>query len=118
MKSCSEFSGIFLHREPVDMRKGINGLCEVVAGCDMGDLQGRNLFVFVGRRRDLMKVLYFDDSGFAVWMKRLEKDRFPWPRKLSEEVVSLSSQQLEWLLQGVDVWRLKSFKKVTFDEVA
>ncbi len=118
MKSCREFSGIFLHREPVDMRKGINGLCEVVSWAQMGDLQGKNLFIFVGRRRDLMKVLYFDESGFAIWMKRLEKDRFPWPKKLTDDVVSLSSQQLEWLLDGVDVWRLKSFEKVKFDRVA
>lgn len=107
-----------MHREPVDMRKGINGLCDVVAGSGMGELQGRNLFVFVGRRRDLMKILYFDESGFAIWMKRLERDRFPWPKKLPDQVVALSSQQLEWLLQGVDVWRLKSFEKVRFEKIS
>lgn len=118
MKSCKEFSGVYLHREPVDMRNGINGLCGVVSASGMGELQGKNVFVFVGRRRDLMKVLYFDESGFAIWMKRLEKDIFPWPKKHTEDIVTLTPQQLEWLLQGVDVWRLRSFKKVSFDKIA
>jgi transposase len=100
------------------MRKGINGLCDVVAGSAMGELQGNNLFIFTGRRRSLMKILYFDETGFAVWMKRLERDTFPWPRKLPQNVVTLTSQQLEWLLQGIDVWRLKSFKKVEFEKIA
>jgi len=116
MKSCRDFQGIYFHREPVDMRKGINGLCDVVSSSEMGPLQGKNLFVFVGGRRDLMKILYFDESGFAIWMKRLERDRFPWPKKLTEQVVTLTSQQLEWLLQGVDIWRLKSFKQITFEK--
>ena len=118
MKSYRDFQGVYLHREPVDMRKGINGLSEVVASSLMGELCGKNLFIFTGRRRDLLKILYFDETGFAVWMKRLEKDRFPWPKKLTETVVSLSTKQLEWLLQGVDVWRLKSFEKVTFEKIA
>jgi transposase len=118
MKACKDFDAVYLHREPVDMRKGINGLCDVVASCAMGELQGKNLFVFTGRRRGLMKILYFDETGFAVWMKRLEKDNFPWPKKLTEDVIGLTPQQLEWLLQGYDVWRLKSFKKVSFEKVA
>ena len=118
MKGCKEFTGVYLHRDPVDMRKGINGLCDVVAGHMMGELQGKNLFVFVGRRRDLMKILYFDETGFAVWMKRLEKERFPWPKKLPDEVVTVTPEQLGWLLQGYDVWRLRAFEKVTFDKVA
>ena len=118
VRSYRDFEGVYLHREAVDMRKGINGLSEVVASSAMGELQGRNLFIFTGRRRDLLKILYFDETGFAVWMKRLEKDRFPWPKKLTDSVVSLSVKQVEWLLQGVDVWRLKSFEKVTFDKIA
>ena len=118
MRACQEFSGVYLHREPVDMRKGINGLCDVVASAAMGELQGKNLFVFTGRRRDLMKILYFDETGYAVWMKRLERDRFPWPRKFPYDVVTITAEQLDWLLQGYDVWRLKAFEKVSFARVA
>ncbi len=61
------------------------------------------LFVFCGRRRDLIKVLYFDSSGFCLWLKRLEKDKFPWPKKLDSEVVSLTPSQFAWLLEGYDI---------------
>ena len=81
MKGLSEFSGVYLHKEPVDMRKSINGLCEIVEFEKMGDLMGPNLFVFMGRRRHLIKVLYFDRSGFCLWTKRLEQERFSWPKK-------------------------------------
>jgi transposase len=117
MKRPSEFKGVFIHKGPVDMRKGINGLSEVVASASMGEIMGPYLFVFAGRRRDLVKVLYFDRSGFALWMKRLEREKFPWPRKMPESVVKLTSQQFEWLLDGYDVWKMKPFSEFTFDRV-
>ena len=118
MKSIHEFSGIYIHRDPVDMRKAINGLSEIVEMSGMGDLMGANLFVFSGRRRDVLKVLYFDKSGFALWIKRLEKDRFYWPRKHADNVVRLTSSQLEWLLDGYDVWKMKPFEKLYFSRVS
>jgi len=118
MRSPSQFQGVFLHREPVDMRKAINGLGQIVQGADMGDLMGPNLFVFCNRRRDLLKVLYFDRSGFALWMKRLEKDKFAWPRKLSEKTVSLSPETFSWLLDGYDVWKMKPFEELRFSQVS
>jgi len=115
MRSIHDFQGVYLHREPVDMRKSINGLSAIVELEAMGELQGRNLFIFTGRRRDVLKMLYFDRTGFALWTKRLEKDRFPWPRKLLDEVVTLSAPQLEWLLDGVDVWQVRSFENFQFE---
>ena len=55
MKSPSSFVNVFIHREPVDMRRGINGLCDLVELKKMGDLGGKNLFVFSGRRRNSIK---------------------------------------------------------------
>jgi len=117
MKSANEFKGVFIHRNPVDMRKSINGLSEIVEMAQMGELMGPYLFVFCGRRRDLIKVLYFDSSGFCLWMKRLEKDKFPWPKKLDCEVVSLTPSQFAWLLEGYDIWKVKPFEKFQFDQV-
>jgi transposase len=117
MKAVSEFKGVFIHRDPVDMRKGINGLSEVVALAQMGELMGPHLFVFSGRRKDLLKILYFDRSGFALWQKRLEKDKFIWPKKLPDEVVHITPDQLAWLLEGYDVWKMKPFKELHFDRV-
>lgn len=118
MKSPSSFTGVFIHKDPVDMRRGINGLSEIVEAAKMGDLAGRNLFVFSGKRRDSIKVLYFDRTGFCVWQKRLEGDRFPWPKKLTEEVVSLSPQEFTWLLEGFDIWKMKPFADKKFERVS
>lgn len=118
MRTAREFEGVYFHREPVDMRKSISGLSVIVELARMGELMGSNLFVFANRRRDLMKVLYFDRSGFALWMKRLEKEKFPWPKKHETEVVSLSPEQFAWLLDGYDVWKMKPFEKLHFHRVS
>lgn len=118
MKSVQEFKGVFLHKEPVDMRKAINGLSQIVESAAMGDLMAPYLFVFCNRPRNLMKVLYFDRSGFAMWVKRLEKEKFPWPKRLEDKVVALTPDQFSWLLDGYDVWKMKPFEKLYFRKVS
>lgn len=115
MKAPSDFENIFIHRENVDMRRGINGLSEIVQSAEMGELSGKNLFVFCGRRKNSMKVLYFDRSGFCLWQKRLDRERFPWPKKLADEVVRLTPEQFSWLLEGFDVWKIKPFEEIKFE---
>jgi transposase len=117
MRSIAEFQGVYIHRDPVDMRKAINGLSEIVESEGMGELMGSNLFVFCGRRRRVIKLLYFDKSGFALWQKRLEKDCFPWPKRNQDEVVKLTSAQLQWLLDGYDVWKMKPFEELNFSRI-
>jgi len=118
MKSPSEFKGVFIHKDPVDMRKAINGLSALVESAGMGELMGPYLFVFSGKRRNSIKVLYFDKSGFVLWQKRLERDKFAWPRKSTEEVVHISTEQFEWLLDGYDVWKMKPFAELHFEKVS
>ncbi len=119
MKAATSFESVFIHRAPVDMRRGINGLCDIVVSARMGDLSvGKNLFVFTGKRRHSIKILYFDKSGFCLWQKRLEVDKFPWPRKMTEDVVHLTPEQLSWLLDGYDVWKMKPFSSVNFERVS
>jgi len=117
MKSPADFKGVFIHREPVDMRKAINGLSAIVQEAGMGELMGPYLFVFCGKRRDVMKVIYFDHSGFAMWQKRLEREKFPWPKKSSDQVVHISTEQFAWLLDGYDVWKMKPFTELNFERV-
>lgn len=118
MKRASDFKGVFIHREPVDMRKSINGLSSLVEEAKMGDLMGPYVFVFAGKRRDSIKVLYFDKSGFAMWQKRLERAKFPWPKKHSDLVVRLTPEQFAWLLEGYDVWKMKPFDELHFERVS
>jgi len=117
VKDVKTFEGVFIHKDPVDMRKGINGLSEVVQLAEMGELTGPYLFVFAGRRRDLIKILYFDRTGFAMWQKRLEKARFPWPKKETGEVIQVSPEQMAWLLDGYDIWKMRPFEALNFEKV-
>ena len=118
MRAISEFEGVFLHRDPVDGRKAINGLSEIVEEAKMGLLSGPNLFVFCNKRRGTLKVLYFDKSGFALWQKRLEQAKFPWPKKHDLGVLKITPAQMQWLLDGYDVWKMKPFDEFHFSRVS
>jgi transposase len=85
----------------VDMRKNIDGLSMLVAREFNLDPFGGQLFVFGNRRRNMMKVLYWDRNGFCLWQKRLERDRFRWPES-GTEILELEPRQLQWLLDGLD----------------
>jgi len=75
------------------------------------------VFVFSNRRRDKLKVLYWDRSGFALWYKRLEKEKFKWPRRSPDAVISLSEQQLHWLLDGYDIARMQAHDSLHYSSV-
>lgn len=115
MRGVMDFDEVYLYRDPVDMRKGINGLMGVVESEGLGPMTTGKLFVFCGRRRDLIKILYFDSSGYALWMKRLEEDKFKWPRKVPVDVVIMTTEQLQWLLSGFDFTQMKPFKEVDYE---
>lgn len=117
VKRPEDFSGVYIHRDRVDMRKSINGLSEIVVEAGMGEIRGPYLFVFAGRRKSVIKVLYWDKTGFALWQKRLEEARFPWPKKSFDEVVKLTPEEFSWLLDGVDVWKVKRFREVSFEHL-
>ncbi len=118
MKRPEDFKSVFIHKGAVDMRKGINGLSEIVQYANMGSLMEPHLFVFMGRRRNVIKVLYFDKSGFCLWQKRLERDKFPWPKKHTDEVVQITPEQFSWLLEGYDVWKMRPFESLFFERVS
>lgn len=89
--------------KPVDFRKGINGLSVLVEAELALNPFSERLFVFVNRSRDKVKVLYWEGAGFCLWMKRLEKARFKWPVFLGGELATVTGQQLNWLLDGIDL---------------
>jgi transposase len=105
MRSLEDFPHVYLHRDPVDMRKSINGLSSIVME-EMGlDFERDRLFVFIGRCGRKLKLVYWDLSGFALWYKRLEKERFRWPKALENATVMASSDQLRGLLAGFDMFQ-------------
>ena len=96
------------------MRKGIFGLCDLVAQHQASELMGKNLFVFCGKGRRRIKVLYFDASGFALWQKVLQEERFFWPKKNGDNIVTLTPKKLEWLLEGIDIKKMKPFAALSY----
>ena len=92
---------VYLHREPVDGRKNINGLALLVEQVLGLDPFAPALFVFSNRRRDRIKILLCERTGFWLMIKRLEADRFKWPKDC--EVITLNVEQLHWLLAGIDL---------------
>ena len=87
-----------------DMRKGFDGLAAIAQSALALNPFGGHVFVFRGRRGDILKVLWFDGQGMLLLSKRLERGRFVWPQATSGGVV-LSAAQLSMLLEGID-WRM------------
>jgi transposase len=94
---------VYLAMGPTDMRKGFDGLSMLAQDTLKQDPFSGHLFVFRGKRGDLVKVLYWDGQGFCLFAKRLEKGRFVWPIT-KEGSVTLTPAQLSMLLEGID-WR-------------
>ena len=109
MLSLSPAVRIYLASEPVDMRKGFDGLTAIVENTLEEDVYSGNLFVFVSKRGDRVKVIYWDRGGFILFYKRLERGKFKLP-KVGEACVSLEleSAQLAMLLEGIDYSRVRT----------
>ena len=105
---------VYLHRAPVDMRKQIDGLVTLANDVLHQDPTSGALFAFINAKRNKLKLLMWERNGFIIWYKRLEKDKFHWPRRMEEAVVTLTGEQLNWLLDGYDVWRMKPHEALHF----
>jgi len=109
---------IFIGRDPVDMRKGFDGLSGVVIEVVDEDPQSGHLFVFFNKRRNLMKAIVWDGSGYWVLYKRLEQGRFQVFDRVSEAegAYELSSTDLALLLDGIDLRGAR--RRLSHDDIA
>lgn len=98
-----------------DMRKQINGLSILVEDDLKQDPFSGSLFLFCNKQKRLLKILYWDRNGFCLWLKRLEKDRFPWPSD-EEEAKLISLDQFKMILNGIDFW--KAHKRLVYTSVS
>lgn len=103
MISLPSGTNIWIAAGVTDMRRGFTGLSAVVQTVLQQNPFGGHVFVFRGRRGDLIKLLWWDGDGLCLFAKRLERGRFLWPQA-EEGSVSLSRAQLSMLLEGID-WR-------------
>lgn len=101
---------IWLCTKPVDMRKSYDGLSALVASHLHENPLSGQLFVFINKRKTHMKILYFDNSGYCIWCKRLEQGQFNF-RSTSEGKSCLNWTQLKLLLDGIKVDKMRQFKR-------
>ena len=107
----------YLYMEPVDMRKSIDGLAALVeTELELSPMLPA-LFVFCNRGRDKIKLLYWERNGFVLWYKRLEKQRFRWPRASATPCDIRDGRELNFLLDGLDIWHNKPHETLHFHSV-
>jgi len=106
---------VYLYADPVDMRKSIDGLSALVEQEMVLSPTMKALFVFCNRGRDKIKMLCWERNGFIVWYKRLEKQRFRWPSV--GETVNINGQELNWLLDGFDLFNNQPHARLYFESV-
>jgi transposase len=102
---------VFLCTRPTDLRKSFDGLTGLVQECFGQDPLTGHLFLFLNRRRDRIKILYFDRDGLAIWYKRLESGSFQLPKAVAQDGVELQPAQLAMLLSGIDLRTARQRKR-------
>jgi transposase len=97
---------VFLYRLPTDMRKSFNGLVALTESKLKQDPLSGSLFVFVNRRRDRIKILYWGQTGFCIWYQQLQKGTYQLPGQDSldeQEILEVTRSQLSLILDGIDL---------------
>jgi len=117
MRPAGTHWSVYVCSQPVDFRKGMGGLAVLVESQLQLNPFAEALFVFRNRSASAIKLLYWERNGFCLWQKRLEKERFVWPKAGPADCISLSVQQLNWLLEGYDINRMKPHQTLDFQSV-
>ena len=102
---------VFVRMGFTDMRKQINGLSAIIQELKSDGPFDGSYYVFCGKTRKVIKIVYWDKNGFCLWLKRLEQDSFPWP-KAGDELEEMTRQHIRLLLRGIDVW--KEHKRIEY----
>jgi hypothetical protein len=106
MINIKSFDNIFFYRPFVDFRKGIVGLCSVVQDEMNLNPFEKYLFIFSNSKKNKIKALYWDKTGFALWIKYLEEDKYRWPIHLEEDVLTVDIKKLNQFLIGFNPWQI------------
>ena len=103
---------VYLATAPTDMRKGFDSLAAMVKEFLKHDPLSGHLFLFVGRGRDRLKILHWENGGYWIWYKRLEEGTFRIPAVNADSAsVELKASELAMLLEGIDLKSIKRSKR-------
>ncbi len=100
--------------KPVDFRRQVNGLSMIVQYDLKQNPMSSELFVFFNRKRNKVRVLYWERSGYVLYGKYLEEDKFMVP-KSSAQVMTITGEQLNWILDGIDINKMKPHPERHYD---
>ncbi len=114
MSVLPDSSRVFLACQPIDMRKSYQGLSVLVEQTLTQDPFSGHLFVFYNRRRDRLKILYWNLNGFCIWQKRLEKGKFQVTPSDQSACDGLTTYQLQGLIQGIDWEKIPEPAKLSY----
>ena len=107
---------IYLYRDPIDFRKQAHGLAVLVEQ-ELGHNPFTGaLYVFSNRQRNKIKCLMWEDNGFVRYYKALAEEKFKWPRP-DDDLLLLTGEQINWLLDGYDISLLKGHKKLHYEAI-
>ena len=107
---------VYLAMGVTDMRKAINGLSILVEDQMELDPFTGHLFGFCNRKRDIIKILYWDRNGFCLWQKRLEKDRFRWPES-EKDILGIGNRELNWLVDGLSIAQHEAHERLVYSSM-
>lgn len=110
---------IYLHTQPIDMRKSFDGLFGLIQSDLQIDARDGGLFMFLNLRRNRIKLMYWDRDGLAIWMKRLEKNCFQRPlRSTDGKHVIVEPAELQSILSGIELSSIKMRKRYVAPNLA
>ena len=114
MITFGSITKVYLASGATDMRKAIDGLMVLVEDVLQADPFSSHLFVFCNRLRDKIKILYWHHNGFWLFYRRLENQRFWWPQSDAKGAIEISTRELGWLLDGLDITRIEAHKAARY----
>lgn len=116
LRPSRDLPQIYLYRDPVDFRKQAHGLAVLVEQeLDHNPFSGA-LYAFTNRQRNKIKCLLWEDNGFVLYYKALAEERFKWP-KPDDVLMTLTGEQINWLLDGYDISLLKGHKILHYEAI-
>lgn len=119
MLSLSPGLKVYLYRTPTDMRRSFDGLYGIVTNEFNLDVRSGGLFLFINKRRTMVKCMYWDTDGIAIWMKRLEQGSLQHPQPANDtKHLMMDTTQLHLLLTGIELSSVKRRKRYVAPELS